>query len=276
MRKLLFFLIAAVFIISLANLWYENVPAFALEKKRMISGNRMEEKEQQHLIKVMTYNIHRGINKNNQLDLDGIAEVIKGTDPDIVALQEVERFSIRTGFKDQIKYLADKLSMNYAYGKSINILNGQYGNAILSKYPVEEYEVKPLPSEVENRTLLQAVLNINGSRISIYNTHLGLNRDERDKQVTEIMNITSTKEKFILAGDFNSAPDKLGAVTRRLKDSASYDEKNYERPTFENEDIAERIDYVFASHEFSIMGYEVLKSEASDHYPVISILKVPN
>lgn len=276
MRKALLLPIAAIALIICFNSWYKIVPSFAVEKKLMVNESEISIKTKQENppIKVVTYNIHRGINKSNKLDLDGVTEVIMDIGADIVALQEVERFSIRTGFKDQIGYIAEKLSMNYAYGKSINILNGQYGNAILTRYPIEEYEVKQLYSEGETRTLLRVVLSINGSRIQVYNTHLGLNSSEREKQIREIIDITANADNYILAGDFNSAVDKLDAVTGKLKDAALYDVNKYRIPTFDNGDITERIDYIFLSEKFKIAGYEVLKSDASDHYPVTVVVKL--
>lgn len=276
MRKALLLPIAAIALIICFNSWYKIVPSFAVEKKLMVNESEISIKTKQENppIKVVTYNIHRGINKSNKLDLDGVTEVIMGIGADIVALQEVERFSIRTGFKDQIGYIAEKLSMNYAYGKSINILNGQYGNAILTRYPIEEYEVKQLYSEGETRTLLRVALSINGSRIQVYNTHLGLNSSEREKQIREIIDITANADNYILAGDFNSAVDKLDAVTGKLKDAALYDVNKYRIPTFDNGDITERIDYIFLSEKFKIVGYEVLKSDASDHYPVTVVVKL--
>ena len=276
MRKALLLPIAAIALIICFNSWYKIVPSFAVEKKLMVNESEISIKTKQENppIKVVTYNIHRGINKSNKLDLDGITEVIMGIGADIVALQEVERFSIRTGFKDQIGYIAEKLSMNYAYGKSINILNGQYGNAILTRYPIEEYEVKQLYSEGETRTLLRVALSINGSRIQVYNTHLGLNSSEREKQIREIIDITANADNYILAGDFNSAVDKLDAVTGKLKDATLYDVNKYRIPTFDNGDITERIDYIFLSEKFKIVGYEVLKSDASDHYPVTVVVKL--
>lgn len=160
----------------------KSIPA-AAERKTSGQGDAQ--------ISIMTYNIHRGTNKSGKLDLDGIAEAVKSSGAGIIAVQEAERFSIRTGFKDQMKYLADKLSMQYVFGKSISILNGQYGNGLLSIYPIEDYEVIRLYSEGEQRTLLRAVLNIDGNRLTIYNTHLGLGKAERARQLDEIMKLAS-------------------------------------------------------------------------------------
>jgi endonuclease/exonuclease/phosphatase family metal-dependent hydrolase len=271
MKKLLLLIAAAIMLMIYVDFRYTSIPA-SVDKKLIYQESDGNIAKAMPAIKVMTYNIHRGVNRDNKLDLDGIVEAIKNSGAEIIALQEVERFSARTKFQDQIGYIADKLSMQYVFGKSVNILNGQYGNAILSKYPIEEYEVRELPSEGEKRTLLKAGLNVFGNKISFYNTHLGLKQGERDLQIEEILKITSDDKNFILAGDFNAKVDKLGAIAQALIDSASY-ENNDSKVTFESEGLSERIDYIFASRVFEIKAYEVPVLNASNHYPVISILK---
>lgn len=270
MKKLLLLIAAAVIIMAYVDFRYSSVPA-ALEKKLMYEEAEAKEAEAVPAIKVMTYNIHRGINKDNKLDLDGIVEAVKDSGADIIALQEVERFSVRTRFQDQIGYIAEKLSMYHAFGKSISILNGQYGNAILSKYPIEEYEVKELPSKGEQRTILRAGLNINGKKLPVYSTHLGLKQSERDLQLAEIIRIIGGEKDFILAGDFNTSVDKLGVIAGVYNDCAEYDDGS--KPTFENDGLSERIDYIFTSKSFEVKEYDVPVSEASDHYPVVTALK---
>lgn len=271
MKKLFLLATALLFVVVYMNFSSASIPV-SMEKKIIVVGNDKSMADIMPAIRVMTYNIHRGINKDNELSLDGIAEVIRSSGAEIIALQEVERFSVRTGFQDQIEYIANKLSMQYAYGKSINILNGQYGNAILSKYPIEEYQVSKLPSEGEQRTLLRTSMNVYGNRISVYSTHLGLKQSERDMQIEEIMRITGDDKNLILAGDFNTKVDKLGSITGNYRDSASY--SNNIKATFIAEDLSERIDYIFTSKDFEVKGYDVLESDASDHYPVIITLKL--
>jgi endonuclease/exonuclease/phosphatase family metal-dependent hydrolase len=272
MKKLLLLIVTAIILIIYAGIRYYSIPT-SLEKGLIYEEANNNSFDILPPMKVMTYNIHRGMNKANELNLDAISEVIENSGAEIIALQEVERFSLRTKFQDQIKYIADKLSMHYAFGKSVNILNGQYGNAILSKYTIEEYEVAQLPSKGERRTLLKAKLNMHGYSINFYNTHLGLNGNERELQLKEIIKLIGNDNRFILAGDFNTKADKLSVITEELIDSASY-ENNESNPTFEKEGLSERIDYVFISRSFSVKEYKVLKSEASDHYPVVSVIKL--
>lgn len=269
-----FFLLAAALILIGSYVYVENksIPT-VLEKKIMYDGNVESISDIMPVIRVMTYNIHRGISVDNKLDLDEIVETIKSSGAEIIALQEVERFSVRTRFQDQIHYIADKLSMQYAYGKSLNILNGQYGNAILSKYPIEEYEVIELPSEGEKRTLLRARLNAFGNNIITYNTHLGLKQSERDLQIEEIVKLTTEDKNILLMGDFNSKVDKLGIITENYKDCASF-ENSYNRATFDKDGLIERIDYIFVSRNFEVKLYDVLESTASDHYPVVCTIEL--
>jgi len=255
----------------------QNVFAYAdeshtasIQMKLLSRGDDLDRKERETKLKLMTFNMHRGIDKNGRLDLGAIAEVITASDANIIALQEVERYSIRTGFQDQIKKLSEKTEMNYAYSKSTNILNGEYGNGLLSKYPIEEYKAIDLPSYGEQRTVLRAIINVNGLRLVVYNTHLGLKAIEREEQLEFIMQMISEETlEYILMGDLNTKINKLKMVTDTMKDSAQNSEK-LQQSTFEEEGIQERIDYIFVSSNIKVVNYDVILSEASDHYPVIS------
>jgi endonuclease/exonuclease/phosphatase family metal-dependent hydrolase len=220
-------------------------------------------------LRLMTYNIHRGIGKDGKLDLDRTAVAILGSQADIIALQEVERHSIRTDFQDQIKKLSEAAHMNYAYGKSLNLLNGEYGNGLLSKYPIREYEVYPLPSFGEQRTLLKAVIDIDGHPLAVYNTHLGLKESERKEQTDFILKLLSEESlDYVLMGDMNSKSSKLPDFTDKLQDSAQ-DSHKAQQSTFQEGGVQERIDYIFGSPGLKLSGYDVVKSQASDHDRVL-------
>lgn len=242
-----------------------NIQMKPISRGDVVDRNKLDVK-----LKIMTYNMHRGIGKNGRLDLTATAEVIKKSDAAIIALQEVERHSIRTVFQDQIKQLSVNTNMNYAYGKSINVLNGQYGNGLLSKYPIEEYKVYDMPSDREQRTVLRAVINIGGYRLAVYNVHLGLKEVERIEQVDFIMKMLETETiDHILMGDMNTKSDKLTLITDSMKDSAK-GSKKLQQSTFDEKGVSERIDFIFVSPSIEVTNYDVLISDASDHYPVTS------
>src|SRR5438132_10415788 len=89
-----------------------------------------------HTIRVMTYNIHVGIGMDKKLDLARIAGVINAHHPDLVGLQEVDRGVTRTGRVDEIAELAKLTRMNYDFAFNLRYQGGQYGVAILSRFPI--------------------------------------------------------------------------------------------------------------------------------------------
>lgn len=254
--------------------YQQDLSEINIQMKPISRGTTLSREVQETSIKLMSFNMHRGIGRNGKLNLGNTAVVINESNADIIALQEVERFSIRTGFKDQIKHLSEELGMNYAFGKSINLLNGEYGNGLLSRYPIIEYMTYDLPSYSEQRTLLRTLVDVEGNQMAVYNTHLGLKQAERMEQLEYILQLISEERfDYVLMGDMNTKITKLTALTKTLVDSA--EGSDYEnQSTFVEKDISERIDYIFASENLKPVHYEVIQTEASDHYPVICEIKV--
>src|SRR5438874_3636486 len=87
-------------------------------------------------IRVMTYNIHVGVGMDKKLDLPRIAGVINAQHPDLVGLQEVDRGVERTQRIDEIAELAKLTHMDYAFAFNLRYQGGQYGVAILSRFPI--------------------------------------------------------------------------------------------------------------------------------------------
>ncbi|MCC5910337.1 MAG: endonuclease/exonuclease/phosphatase family protein [Clostridiaceae bacterium] len=233
--------------------------------------------ENVNMLKIMSYNIHHGRDLYGRYSLDQIVDVIKESGADIIGIQEAENGVIRSRFKDQMKYLSEELSMHYVYGNNIALLGGMYGNGILSRYPIESYENLHLPSGREQRGLLSATINVNGNKLNFLTTHLGLNQQERNKQVNAINKYLDTlPHNTILVGDLNARPDNeiVKKISRRLVDTAYAMDQGH-LPTFDLPVLSGRIDYVFVDNNFTIKNYKVIKSRASDHYPVITSIGIP-
>lgn len=228
-------------------------------------------------LKVMSYNIHRGQNKIGYDTLRDIREFIEREDPDIIGIQELDNKMIRTNFKDQIKELAEELSMYYVYGPNINILKGEYGNGILSKYPIVDSKNIKMDGK-ETRGLLWGKVLIEGEEVNFFVTHLGLNEKERENQTNIIKPyISMYRGSSILVGDFNALDDEpiiqnLGAIMR----DTGLETSNRFRHTLNIFRAYERIDYVFVPRSSTIIGYRVPKVEYSDHFPVIAEIMIKN
>jgi endonuclease/exonuclease/phosphatase family metal-dependent hydrolase len=163
-------------------------------------------------LRVLTYNIHHGEGTDKQFDYERLANVIKNLKPDIVALQEVDRGTERASGVDQAKLLARLCHMHYAFGQAMPHQGGQYGDAILSRFPITKTVVHPLPYQLdlEPRAAVEVVIQPAGlGPISFVDTHLCHKSEGLRVQQTQRLLQLFPSEKgnpVILAGDFNSRP----------------------------------------------------------------------
>jgi endonuclease/exonuclease/phosphatase family metal-dependent hydrolase len=158
-------------------------------------------------IRLMTYNIRHGKGEDGKVNLERIADTIRDSGADVVALQEVDRFFPRSGMTDEVAHLAALLNMESAFSPSLDLIVGQYGNAVLSRYPIVSRDVKFLSSPKERRSLLTVVVQVGKNRFTVHNTHLGLSGEEREHQMGVIVKVLSESQgPAVLVGDMNMRP----------------------------------------------------------------------
>ncbi len=170
------------------------------------------------IIKVLTYNIHKGFSTGNlRFILHEIKDSLRQINADVVFLQEIhgERNISKNRFDDwpnnrQFEFLADQVWHHHAYGENAIYKSGNHGNAILSKYPFVSWEnIDVSIMRTASRSLLHGTIEIPGSRqkIHIICVHLGLFGRERARQLTtlatRIGSHVPADEPLIIAGDFN-------------------------------------------------------------------------
>ena len=237
-------------------------------------------------LRVMTYNIHHANPpskiESGEIDLNAIANVIKRENPDIVALQEVEMNTIRSGETDQAKALAEKLGMQAFFGRAIDFEGGYYGVAILSKYPLTETLITPLPEdadpEAEDRVLITANITLpNGEIIRFGSTHLDVRSERNRNQQVKAINKIASKEHlpFIIAGDFNSVPES-NAIAELDKQFTRTCIENCE-PTIPVDNPNRTLDYIVYTKDspFRVVSQKVIQEKyASDHLPVVATLEL--
>lgn len=242
-------------------------------------------------LRVMTYNIYgaRATSPANAADLDAIAEVIRRQNPDFVTLNEVDVFTNRTG-KDvhQARDLAEKLGMEWHFSKAIDRDGGEYGDAVLSKYPILEKRSYRLPCAAEqpgeDRSLCVIRVQIDGKDLYVASTHLDhLSGDaSRLVQATEIRRIRDTELEgdLILCGDLNAIPSSnvIATMTSFLTNTGPIDQY-----TFPSDDPSRKIDYIMYApiENFGVQNCQVVSRgdqqvggvDASDHRPVIADIR---
>ena len=155
---------------------------------------------------VATYNIAAG--KVVNFDYSVIAADIRNSGADIVALQEVDQVTLRNGSQDTMAILASETGMSYyAFAPALSpYQEGEYGVAVLSKYPIESYMYFDMPkvnAKEEQRVLLQAEIDVNGTMLDFFVTHAQSN--SITQQLAAANDYISSSSKFIYAGDFNTS-----------------------------------------------------------------------
>lgn len=245
-------------------------------------------------LKVMSFNVLHGEGMiDGKLNLERIASIIEASGVDVAGLQEVDKhYSSRSDYVDQAAWLAERLGMYYAYGANLILPSEeegrpdrQYGTLVLSKYPIVYQNNHKLAQLLdverpEARGLLETHIDVDGYLVRFFNTHLGLDQEERQQQAEQIIAKAEERpEPIIMAGDFNGSPEspeiaKLASVFRDSLESTEW-QKEYTlvQPNSDNTEYipVKRIDYLFSSRELPIISARILNDEIiSDHYPLIA------
>lgn len=228
--------------------------------------------------RLMSFNIRFGANLYGKPDLPNTIRTIAAAEPDIVALQEVDKhWAKRSGYADQALALSQALGMHAVYGANLDLEppapglpRRQYGTAVLSKYPIVNSCNYPLSSfGYEQRGLLETEIDLNGYRLRVYCIHMGLTPEQRIAQAEEAMAVIGRNSgPILLAGDFNAVPDSPELrymLSGGLSDSFAEVADNL---TFPSDVPQGRIDYMLFSNRLELRQATVVKSTASDHRPI--------
>ena len=234
-------------------------------------------------LRILTYNIHHANppSRGGVIDLDAIARVINDQHPHLVALQEVDVHTGRSG-RDvhEAEQLAAKTGMHAFFAKAIPYDGGEYGIAILSRYPITEHNAYALPSVAglggEPRALCTITFTTSGGRkVMMACTHLDVLRTDtnRQLQIKEIVRIVTKSDlPVILAGDMNA---KEGSRAISLLDS-SFKRTCRDCPyTIPVDQPKRAIDFIMYTPDraFRVLTHKVIQEPyASDHLPVMSEL----
>ena len=131
---------------------------------------------------------------------------------DIVALQEVDKGVERTARLDFPAELARLTGMKVYFDRNIFYQGGEYGNAVLTKFPIKKKKnthYKMLRTN-EQRGVIQLVLEVHGKELLFMNTHIDYRQDDAERliNIDELKQIVSAigKTPVIFCGDFNDHP----------------------------------------------------------------------
>lgn len=233
-------------------------------------------------LRVVSYNIKHGRGTDEAVDLDRTAAVLRALAPDIVGLQEVDNGAKRSGRVAQAEYLGRALGLHDVFGPFMPFQGGEYGMAILSRYPVVMTTRILLPEGNEPRIALAADIRLpDGDIITIVNVHFDWVRDDgfRHAQASALRErLDRLETPYILLGDFNDTP---GSRTLNLFQSRATEavKPADDRFTFSSTSPDREIDFVFFAPASLFETREVRVIDepvASDHRPVLAVLRRVN
>lgn len=226
----------------------------------------------QNTLKLMSYNIKNANGMDNVCNFQRIANVINNASPDVVAIQEVDSMTNRSGQKYVLGEIADRTQMHGYFAPAIDYDGGKYGIGLLTKQVPLRLQTLPLPGREEARTLILAEFTD-----YIYCcTHMSLTEEDRIKSLELVKAFTSSSTKpLFLAGDMNAEPES-GFIKELQKDFQIL--SNPKQHTFPAPDPKETIDYI-ATLKQNAKGFAVISAKvinepmASDHRPILVELR---
>jgi endonuclease/exonuclease/phosphatase family metal-dependent hydrolase len=233
-------------------------------------------------LRVLSYNIHHGRGLDEQVDLKRIADVIRTADPDVVALQEVDRKTKRTSNVDQASELARLTGMYPTFAKATDCEGGDYGQAILSRFPLSNVEISKLANRDgrEQRIAVSAMFEfLKDFRIQFISTHLDHSDSVlRLEQATQLANSGSQSATLsILAGDINAPPES--DVLAALHESWNQPPRQEGLATYPARLPTDQIDYIVlrsSVENLRISSKVIEEPVASDHRPIFMSIGLPS
>lgn len=226
-------------------------------------------------LRVVSFNIRAGLSSS----LEAVGDVIAGLEPDVVALQEVDVGVERTGRVDQAGVLAERLGMHRVFAGAIKREGGDYGVALLSRFPITRAERVELldGSAFEPRVAIDASVCVNGQEVRVVSVHADMwpwAAEANSKALAEALKARSLKPA-IIAGDLNATPAE-GAVAA-LTGVGLIDvlKARDEGRTFLGS--SRRIDYILADEglDLGVTAAGRVEAEVSDHVPVFVEFSAP-
>lgn len=229
--------------------------------------------------RVMTYNIHHGEGVDGRLDIERIAAVVRAEGADLVAVQEMDKGVERTSRRDLPSELAQLTGMVCVFRNNYAFQGGEYGNAILSRFPVKRATntLLRMLRPGEQRGALQVVVDAHGRELLFVATHIDYRQDDTER----LQNVAQFREILaeygdvpaLFAGDFNDTPG-----SRTWTAMAGVFEDVWGRVgegdgfTIPSRAPTKRIDYLWVRKGAALRPVKawVPRTEGSDHLPLVA------
>jgi len=243
-------------------------------------------------LRVATYNVHGCVGMDRQRSEGRVAEVIASMSADIVGLQELDLCRARSAHADQAALIAAQLGWKYYFHPAMRSGDEQYGNAIVSRFPIVLQRAAEMPGPApwycrEQRIAIWMQAETNLGPVHIFNTHFGLGRGERRLQAQALIGPTwlgavPPGDPAILLGDLNSARTSRAyrLIAAQLRDVRTFFKSARALRTFPTRFPSVGVDHIFVNSALCPTQPRVhrtrLARHASDHFPLVCEVTLMN
>ncbi|HHW76588.1 MAG TPA: EEP domain-containing protein [Xanthomonadaceae bacterium] len=251
----------------------------------------MIEQSEPRRLRLLSYNIQSGLTTrkysqyltrswkhlvpvpSRMANLDGIARIL--AEYDIVGLQEVDAGSLRSGFVNQVKYLADYAGFEYVFdqaNRKIGMIS-QHGNAVLSRIRPAAITEHKLPGLIPGRGVLEIRFGADADALHVLILHMALGRRGRLRQIEFLTELVRDYRHVILMGDLNCGSDSpemsVLLTTAHLREPAP---GLYTFPSWRPD---RQLDHILVSPSIAVERVAVLNHAYSDHLPIAMEVQLP-
>ncbi|HRC72172.1 MAG TPA: endonuclease/exonuclease/phosphatase family protein [Candidatus Competibacter sp.] len=243
-------------------------------------------------LRLLSYNIQSGLSTSKyseyvtrswkhvvpvpsrMLNLDRIARLL--SDYDIVGLQEVDAGSLRSGFVNQVKYLADNAGFSYVFDQSNRKIGmiSQHGNALLSRVQPAAITEYKLPGLIPGRGVLEVRFGAGANALHVLILHMALGRRGRLRQFEFVAELVREYGHVILMGDLNCGSDS--PEMKALLEAARLHDPSPGLYTFPSWQPDRQLDHILVSSSITVERVKVLEEHTySDHLPIAMDVRLP-
>ncbi len=250
-------------------------PATVAERRlRLLSCNILAGGSVQRYHEYVTRSLHGVLPGRSKLDnLDRLAELLPQFD--VVGLQEADAGSLRSGFLNQTRYLAETAGMpfwshqpNRPMARLAHSANGLISR--LEPHSVLDY---PLPSRIPGRGALLARFGDGDDALAVMIAHLSLSAPARARQLAFIGEVLADFPHAVLMGDLNT--EAHSNEMRQLFAKCRLQPPEQPMPTFPSWKPRRALDHILTSADIQLDKVWTLPQAFSDHLPLAAEIRMP-
>lgn len=212
--------------------------------------------------------------KTKVANLDRLASLLP--DFDLIGLQEADAGSLRSGFLNQTRYLAEAAGMPYWSHQPNRPVAGlaHSSNGLISRIQPGAVFDYPLPSRIPGRGALLATFGEGRQQLAVMIAHLSLSAAARMRQLAIIAEILQAYPHAILMGDLNADLDS--AELQHFFRRSSLQPALTPPATFPSWNPRKRLDHILTSSDIRLERVWALPQAFSDHLPLAAEISLPS